>query len=126
MTPSLPLAFYGTLRPGGGALGILGIAPRLQWLGRCFLRGDLYDLGEYPGLMPGNGIVTCDLVTAPDPATMRMIDTWEDWIPGNPPEALYRRQRVRLLFPDRDALVYVWNGSLDEATLVPGGDWLSR
>ena len=125
MTTTLPLAVYGTLRPGGGALEHLGIADRMVRTGPCVLRGRLLDFGTYPAFMEGDGQVVGDLFTMPDAATLSILDHWERVDHENPARSWYLRKRIRLIEPDLEALVYVWNRPTDGAPTVPAGDWIA-
>ncbi len=124
-TAKLPFAFYGTLRPGGGALERLGIAGRVAHLGPCLLRGDLYAVTWYPGLVDGDRLVRGDLFDVPDDL-VPMLDEFEGWFPDRPEQSEYFRVASRLLDPDGEAWVYRWRGPVANGVLVPHGDWLEH
>lgn len=118
------LAVYGTLRPGGGALQSLGIAERMRWVGPCLLRGALYDLGEYPALLPGDNEVKADLFHAPDAETLAILDEWEEYTEGDN-ASLYLRKETALLSPALSAQIYWYNRSPMNAPKIDSGCWLS-
>lgn len=121
--PSLPLAVYGTLRPGGRAYAAFGLAHRTRHLGPCCIPGRIVDLGGYPGLLPAQGQdassgVAADLLELLDPALWDELDAYEG------PD--YVRAAVRLLDPDRDAQVWLWRHDAAGAAPVPDNDWTKR
>jgi gamma-glutamylcyclotransferase (GGCT)/AIG2-like uncharacterized protein YtfP len=121
----LPFAFYGTLRPGGGALDRLGITERVTHLGPCLLRGDLYAVTWYPGLVEGDRLVRGDLFDVPDDL-VPMLDEFEGWFPDRPDRSEYVRLADRLVDPDVEAWVYRWRGPVSNGILVAHGDWLEH
>jgi gamma-glutamylcyclotransferase (GGCT)/AIG2-like uncharacterized protein YtfP len=114
----LPLAVYGTLRPGGRAHAAFGLAERTRHLGPCRIAGRIVDLGGYPGLLAGNEAVAGDLLGFDDPALLDELDAYEG--------EGYLRATVRLVEPAGEALVWLWQGSIDGALPVPGNDWSQR
>lgn len=120
----LPLAVYGTLRPGGRAYVAFDLAQRTRHLGPCRIPGRIVDLGGYPGLIAttepqqaGEG-VAADLLVILDPALIDELDVYEG------PD--YQRATVQLLEPDRAALVWLWRHDAADAAPVPGNDWTQR
>lgn len=116
--PALPLAVYGTLRPGGRAYAAFDLARRTRPLGHCRIPGRLIDLGGFPGLIDGTGVVIGDLLAIDDPLLLGELDAYEG--------ADYGRVTVRLIQPAVDALIWRWLGPVDGAAAVPGNDWAQR
>lgn len=114
----LPLAVYGTLRPGGRAYSAFGLAERTRHIGPCRVAGRIVDLGGYPGLIAGQDAVVGDLLAFDDPALLDELDVYEG--------EGYARATVRLIEPAGEALVWLWQGSIDGAAPVPGNDWSLR
>ena len=119
----LPLAVYGTLRPGGRAYAAFDLARRTRHLGPCCIPGRIVDLGGYPGLLPAQGQeassgVAADLLELLDPALWDELDAYEG------PD--YVRATVCLLDPDRDAQVWLWRHDAAGAAPVPDNDWTKR
>ena len=114
----LPLAVYGTLRPGGRAYEAFGPAQRTRHLGPCRIAGRIVDLGGYPGLLVGDEAVAGDLLGFDDPALLDELDAYEG--------EGYVRATVRLVEPEGEALVWLWQGSIEGAQPVPGNDWTLR
>jgi gamma-glutamylcyclotransferase (GGCT)/AIG2-like uncharacterized protein YtfP len=59
-------------------------------LGAATTQGWLYDLGGYPGLVAGNGIVYGQICEVDD-ARLPGIDAFEDFDPDDPADSLYVR-----------------------------------
>lgn len=129
----LPVAFYGTLRRGERAYTELGLEVRLLYLGECRIRGILLDLDAYPGMIEGDGTVVGELYGLPDPALLGELDFYELFDPVSPATSEFIRTRVRLIEPDREAWVYVFNpdGNSPQAKrpvgrIIASGDWKQR
>ena len=121
------VVFYGSLRKAHGALDRLGLRGRVEDLGPCRLRGRLYDLGRFPGLMPGDGEVTGELVRIKDDAALARFDAFEGFDAKAPRLSDYLRRRVALVEPPGvRAWVYVYNKPLTGRREVPGGDWTAH
>jgi gamma-glutamylcyclotransferase (GGCT)/AIG2-like uncharacterized protein YtfP len=54
------LLLYGSLGRGEGMHRKLGLDKALQFVGRREIHGTLYDLGDFPGLVLGSGIVVAE------------------------------------------------------------------
>lgn len=125
MTPQdeqLPLAVYGTLRPGGRAYVAFALDQRTRHIGPCRIPGRIVDLGGYPGLLQvveGEATeVVADLLEILDPALWDELDAYEG------PD--YRRATVRLTTSDLMANVWLWRHAAGDAAPVPGNDWTLR
>jgi gamma-glutamylcyclotransferase (GGCT)/AIG2-like uncharacterized protein YtfP len=96
------------------------------WLidrGPCTIAGTLYDLGEYPGLVRGDGHVAGELYELTEPAVLAELDRYEEYDPLDEAKSMYVRRAVRLVRPTLDAWVYYFNRVPDTRGRVPGGDW---
>ena len=116
------VAVYGTLMRG---FALAGTPPRLVQLasllrdrGPCVIAGQLVDLGDYPGLVPGAGRVAGELYELLDPAALRELDAYEG--------SQYARRIVRLLEPDAEAWTYMYTGSLHGRRVIAGGSWAAH
>jgi gamma-glutamylcyclotransferase (GGCT)/AIG2-like uncharacterized protein YtfP len=119
------IAVYGTLR---GGLGLpdepAEVRTMIRSVGPCLIEGELYDLGEYPGLRLGRGEVVGELFeVAGGHAALAPLDTYEGFDPSDPDGSLYLRLRVRLLHPKVDAWTYVYNSAPPANARIPSGDW---
>lgn len=113
----LPIAVYGTLRPGGRAWHAFGLDRRTHHLGPCRIAGRILDLGGYPGLVEGDGLVAGDLLQPLDTALAAELDAYEG----------EGYARVIVTLPDpagMTAQLWRWEGSIAGARAVPGDDWL--
>ena len=102
-----PLLFaYGTLRDARQrALVLNGVASRE--LGRGSVAGALYDLGSYPGLLPGTDRVPGSVIELADEAALARLDDFEGVDGG-----LYVRQRTTVHLDGGGAVeawIYVYN-----------------
>jgi gamma-glutamylcyclotransferase (GGCT)/AIG2-like uncharacterized protein YtfP len=101
------LFVYGTLHPDRAPAAILPTVRRLQSLGPATVRGTLYHLGDYPGLLiPG----PVQLPT--DTGALASLDAYEDFRPADPVGSLFVRIRTPATLPGGDhqtCWVYVYN-----------------
>lgn len=106
-----------------GGLTRLDIANELRFIGHCEIKGCLYDLGDYPGLVLGDGMVIGELYRMTDLSIFNMLDTYERFDPNNQRKSLYLRTKVALINPDQHAWIYIYNQSVDSAERIESGDW---
>jgi len=96
-------------------------------VGPCLLEGVLLDLGEYPGLVVGPGIVRGELFSMPEgDLALGILDEYECYDRGDEEHSLYLRRQVPLVDPDETAWVYLYNGAAHGCPVVASGDWLDR
>jgi gamma-glutamylcyclotransferase (GGCT)/AIG2-like uncharacterized protein YtfP len=118
------LAVYGSLRRGLGLPDEPDVRASLFDRGPCTIAGILYDLGEYPGLVPGDGRVVGELYELRDPAVLVELDRYEEYDARDRHGSLFVRRAVRLIEPPLlDAWVYWFNGDVGARAPVPAGDW---
>ncbi len=122
------LALYGTLRRGEAAHKRLGLAARLKYVGPCKLRGLLFDLGDYPALVPGEGVVVAELYEIRGQGALAMLDAYEGAAAKRPERGLFVRREVELLEPQVRADVYFYGrgGLPGNARRIASGDWKRR
>ena len=117
------LFIYGTLLPSLCRHDALRGAPLL---GAARVQACLHDLGEYPGLVPGNGVVLGE-VYAVDEALLAHLDVVEEVAPGDDAASLYLRRKVTLQACDptvpQQAWTYVYNRPVEACPLIAGGDY---
>lgn len=126
------LFVYGTLRRGFRGRMARWLSARGRYIGRAILPGRLYDIGRYPGFVPGTDAggetVVGDLYLLPHPAPLlRKLDAFEGIGSGQsrPYEYIRRRLPVRCEGDSPvEAWVYLYNRSLAVRPLIPGGDYL--
>lgn len=119
-------AFYGSLRRGLPTLVRLGIAKRLHHLSDCIISGTLFDLGDFPGLIEGEGTVAGDLFRLSDVRAVQALDRFEGFDQRRADHSHFVRKKVRLIRPDELAWVYFYNGATTGRQKVPEGDWIAH
>lgn len=118
------LATYGTLMRSFGGCERLGVADRVSFVQTCRFVGVLYDLGRFPGAVPGEGTVHGELLRLHDPQVWAVLDRYEGYDPDREEDSLFVRRRVDLQEPsDQTAWVYWFNGDPTGQPRVPSGDW---
>ena len=110
------LFIYGTLHPDRAPAEIAPYARRLTSLGPATIRGKLYNLGAYPGIILDETApeVPGELFTVPDAATLAALDAYEDYRPNDPASSLFLRVEATATLPNGSQLtcwVYVYNGT---------------
>ena len=120
------LFVYGTLRPGAAPPEIAHVARTLKFVSDATVRGRLYELGDYPGLIlddsPDAPLIPGDIVVVPDDATLAALDAYEGFHSANPDTSLFRRTQVTASLPDGQQLtcwIYVYNGGVPSSTSMP-------
>jgi gamma-glutamylcyclotransferase (GGCT)/AIG2-like uncharacterized protein YtfP len=110
------LFIYGTLHPHRAPGEIRDAVKRLTPLGKGTVRGTLYDLGDYPGLVLGGAApakIAGEVFTLPsDPGTLACLDDYEEFRPSDPENSLFKRIKTTVTLADgtkRLCWVYVYN-----------------
>jgi gamma-glutamylcyclotransferase (GGCT)/AIG2-like uncharacterized protein YtfP len=113
------LAFYGTLMSGMPPRPHRpDLAPHVRLVSGCLIPGRLIDLGPYPALVPGDGVVRGELWRTTSADALGLVDAWEG--------AEYVRREIELLEPAVTAWVYVWDRAAAGHAAISGGDWRSH
>lgn len=120
------LFVYGTLRPCLAGAEQRQLIAGLTVAGPATVPGLLYDLGAYPALVTGPGIVHGDLFIVLDERHLAALDAYEE-CGGNDP--LYRREPTLATRSDGSvvaAWAYFYERSLAAATAIERGDYSRR
>lgn len=118
------LALYGSLMRGFGEVEKISTIQKLEYKGSCNIPGSLYDLGEYPGLVPDDdSVVVGELYVVKDSRIFREFDIFERYDPNNRKDSLYVRSCIRLREPKLDAWVYIYNKETSGKERIYSGDW---
>ena len=117
------IAFYGTLMHDQGAQQMLNAVEKFKKTGGCSIRGQLHDLGEFAGMVHGEGVVVGELYDVLDHRVLSPLDDYEEFTPATPINSLFMRQIVRLQDPPIDCWVYVYNKKVSNQSRVLHGDW---
>lgn len=119
------LFVYGTLRPSSGGAGT-ALVRHLEHRGPATARGTLYDLGSYPAMIGGDGVVHGDVLRIPSSADLDALDRYEEC---DGPHPLFRRERIEIRLADDQrtwAWAYLYARPVGRAPVIPEGDYLAR
>jgi gamma-glutamylcyclotransferase (GGCT)/AIG2-like uncharacterized protein YtfP len=124
------LFVYGTLLSTAGHPMGARLQREARLMGPGTVRGRLYSLGRYPGLVEterAGSLAHGELYTLKMPAVaLKWLDAYEGILPGRPEESPYERviRRVRLETGQTvDAWVYLYRRSVRMRPEVKGGRW---
>jgi gamma-glutamylcyclotransferase (GGCT)/AIG2-like uncharacterized protein YtfP len=118
---------YGLLMTGYPGFSKLELSTRSRVVGPARVRGRLYDLGDYPGLLTSDdGVVLGELISVLDPRLIDELDTYEMYDPGNAAESEYLRRPVLALDRSVEAWTYVYNRPVTGFPIIESGDWRRR
>lgn len=120
------LATYGTLRRTFGQLEELGIERHLTFCSRCRFKGEMYDLGAYPGAVPGSDVLHGELFRLEASGGWKSLDEYEGYLPEREAASLFVRREVALQQPSSTrAWVYWYNRDPTGHSRIPSGDWVA-
>ena len=108
---NLFVGVYGTLRKGGAAHHHLLDS---EFIKTAKIKGKLYNIGWFPGLMEGEGDVLIEIYQI-NRLTLETLDYFE----GVPD--LFRREVVKI--DEEDVFIYFYNRGITGGE-IQGGDWL--
>jgi gamma-glutamylcyclotransferase (GGCT)/AIG2-like uncharacterized protein YtfP len=120
------LFVYGTLRPSLATGGHARLVHDLEVVGPATVPGVLLELGDYPGLVAGDGLVHGDLLRITDAARLPALDAYEEC---GGQEPLFRRERMVARLGDGtafDAWGYRYARPQRAATIIDGGDYAAH
>lgn len=117
------LATYGTLMRPFGCLEELGLEAQVTFRSRCRFEGEMYDLGAFPGAVPGSDRLHGELFHLGSPRVLEVLDEYEGYFPDREEASLFVRRPVLLQRPAQEAWVYWYNGDPVDLPRVRSGDW---
>jgi gamma-glutamylcyclotransferase (GGCT)/AIG2-like uncharacterized protein YtfP len=118
------VAFYGTLMSGLPSRPERpDLRPHVRVVSDCLIPGALFDVGPYPALLEGDGVVRGELWRTTSAEALGVLDAWEGYASADEPGSEYLRRWVLLVEPKLSAWVYVWNRAADGAHAIAEGDW---
>jgi len=124
------LFLYGTLRPDMADSEIAAIVGRLRSIGRGYVHGKLYDLGDYPGAIvdPSSSSLVRGLLVQlpPEKEVLEVLDRYEEFDPANPGQSLFIRTKTKVRLTDGrnvQGWIYVYNRNPGEAPVIRGGHY---
>ena len=101
----------------------LGVRGRMEFVEPCRWDGTLYDIGPFPGAVPGAGTIHGELFRLDSPEVWTVLDQYEGYDPDQPEASPFVRRRVELAAPDVTAWVYWYNGDPTSHPRVSSGSW---
>ena len=124
------LFIYGTLSTEAVPDDVAKAVEKLKFIGRGFVYGKLYDLGNFPGAKLARGSrsrVHGKVYRLPvNKDVIRSLDAYEECIPSQPSKSLYLRKKVPVTLESGDrieAWVYEYNGDVSYSPVIRGGDY---
>jgi len=133
MRVNLPLFVYGTLRKDCDSAGRRLLKHRARFMGYARLRGTLYDLGHYPGMVPradANVWVRGEVYgLADDEPLLHELDRYEGCAPEDVRPHEFVRAKAQGYFEcgtPMQVWVYVYNRPIEGRSIITSGDWVRR
>ncbi|MEM0131285.1 MAG: gamma-glutamylcyclotransferase [Saccharolobus sp.] len=115
---------YGSLRYG---FELHHIIAKSRFVGLGYIEGyEMYDLGNYPGVIKGDGIVWGEVYEIDD-NLIKFLDEVEDY--KGSPDDLYIRNKTRVYFDQRrkyyldDVYFYIYNREVNGREKIEDGDY---
>ena len=96
-----------------------------RFMGPAQVPGCLVDVGRYPGLLPGDGVVSGEVYEVDD-AHLARLDGVEDMVPGDRAASQYWREVVTVCsgpLQGQTVQTYVYNRPVDGCTPIAHGDY---
>ena len=116
------LFIYGTLMLG---LRLQAEMQGAERLGPARVPGRLVDVGRYPGLLQGEGLVAGEVYRVSE-AQLAHLDEVEEMVPGDRGASQYWRERVTVqegALAGQQVWTYVYNLPVDGLTPITHGDY---
>lgn len=120
---------YGTLRKGIDIPINNAIAGDLEWIGTGAIKGGLYDIGNYPGVIKEDlGKIKGDVFKLVNSKkTLKILDDYERFDVDNLEESDYIREAVEVNFENKkiQAWIYWYNQPVEGKVWIEKGDYLA-
>ncbi|MEO8147978.1 MAG: gamma-glutamylcyclotransferase family protein [Bacteroidia bacterium] len=109
---------YGTLRKEFNHHVFKKVEDKLDYVGKGFVKGKIFDIGEYPGLIESTGnqsVVEGDVYSIKNETekVFKLLDRYEGFIEGNLNKSEYIRKRkdIQLIREDKKirSWIYIYN-----------------
>ena len=116
------LFIYGTLMPG---LRLESEMQGARFVGTAQVPGRLVDVGRYPGLLSGDGVVTGEVYKV-DGVQLARLDRVEGMVRGDRAASQYWREEVTVSGGPLQGLrvqTYVYNRPAEACVPIPHGDY---
>ncbi|MEH6442551.1 MAG: gamma-glutamylcyclotransferase family protein [Oceanospirillaceae bacterium] len=125
------IMFYGSLQRGEYPHISLKLSAKLEFVDNCTITGNLFDMGQYPACVQGEGVVHGELFKVTDSTVLETLDHFERYDAGNLQQSLYIREKVSLISPAKYAIdninvwTYIYNQELINNIAIHHGHWLN-
>ncbi|MFC3032773.1 gamma-glutamylcyclotransferase [Pseudoalteromonas fenneropenaei] len=124
------LFVYGTLLRKLNLACFRFLTPVAEYVCEAQVRGELWDLGSYPGLCLNEqaNLVKGELFKLTNNSNWQTLDEYEDYQPSDPANSLYLRVATPIVCEHStitSAWVYHYQGSLQLAKAISSGDYYS-
>lgn len=110
---------------------IAALMQGLSFVGVGKIRGQLFDLGEYPGGVVGENFETHivgEIYELPDArAVFEVLDVYEGFVPGELEASLFARIQATAILPDGTSLLcwlYAYNDWVLNGRFIEDGDYV--
>lgn len=117
----MKLFVYGTLLKGLERESVLAES---KYLGTVVIQARMFNLGNYPGIIDGEGQVIGEIYEIDQP-TLNKLDQVEGYFPDEPKGSEYIRKEVRIVSTEiEDTVVaYFYNQQVEESDRILSGDY---
>lgn len=121
--------FYGLLKRGASGMpDHIDLHATGRFERPCRFRGDMYDLGGYPGVVAGDTLCHGLIWRIEDVSVLAELDAFEDLAQGNPDVSFYWREKWPVLDgagsdTGETAQIYVYLADLDGCPRILDGNW---
>lgn len=114
-------AVYGTLRLNQGNYDwCLKNKKGVEHLETKTIQGyDMYSVGGFPGIKPGNGSIVVDVFEVNNKEVERSLDGLEGYRSYDESSSMYLKRKT-----EDDEFIYIWNRGISNLTEIPEGDWV--
>ncbi|WP_158212329.1 gamma-glutamylcyclotransferase family protein [Natranaerobius trueperi] len=121
-----PVFVYGTLKKGYGNYRLIKDFTTHEL--PATTKGELYDLGAFPGLIEGSDTIKGQLMYIDSDhyqSALSVLDTMEGYDENNINNSLYIRKLVTVHADNQtiEAYAYFWNGSVEQAKKIEEGEY---
>lgn len=122
---------YGSLRRDIGMDLHRLIAKNSEFLGMANYQGKLYQVAEYPGIIPSDNAkdqVIGELYKISNPVKLLLVlDEYEEYDEKNHDSSLFVREKVKVEINGeiKESYAYLFNRPVDENTRIKSGDYLN-
>jgi gamma-glutamylcyclotransferase (GGCT)/AIG2-like uncharacterized protein YtfP len=120
------IIFYGSLLSHYSEQEKLNIKNKIELIEKCFIPGELYDLGDWPGLFKTDGHVVGELHLIKqgcNEEVLSILDQFEEYNPVDHSGEFLREITYPISSIYKPAWVYYYKGSIEDKQLIASGDW---